>query len=48
MKFKNKNIVITGGSNGLGKAIVLNLAKQGANIIITYNSDLMAANKVIE
>lgn len=48
MKLRNKNIVITGGSNGLGKAIALKLAGQGANIIITYHSDSPAALDVID
>lgn len=34
MPFKEKNILITGGSRGIGKAIALKLAASGANIAI--------------
>ncbi|OGM01884.1 hypothetical protein A2115_00340 [Candidatus Woesebacteria bacterium GWA1_41_8] len=39
MDLKNKIAVVTGGSSGIGKAISIALAKEGCNVIFTYNSN---------
>jgi citronellol/citronellal dehydrogenase len=38
MSFKGKTVFITGGSRGIGKAIALKLASEGANIIVAAKS----------
>ena len=38
MSFQNKTVIITGGTRGIGKAIALKLAAEGANIVIAAKS----------
>lgn len=48
MDFKNKNILITGGSRGIGKAAAQTFASLGGRICINFNRDSRAAKTVIE
>jgi 3-oxoacyl-[acyl-carrier protein] reductase len=41
---KNLNVIITGGSRGIGKGIALAFAKKGANIAFTYSSSSSSAS----
>jgi NAD(P)-dependent dehydrogenase (short-subunit alcohol dehydrogenase family) len=45
---ENKVALVTGGSRGLGRDMAIQLAKKNYNIIITYNSNKEAADKVVE
>ena len=48
MSTKNKIALVTGGSRGLGRDMALNIAKKGIDVIITYHSNEVAANEVVE
>ena len=41
--FKNKKALVTGGTRGIGKAIVLDLAANGCDVVFTYHSSDEAA-----
>ena len=43
-----KYALVTGGSRGIGKAICVELAEMGYNILINYQSNLDEANKTLE
>ena len=45
-EFKNKKILITGGSTGIGAALAKAFAKQGAIVGLHYLSSADAANQV--
>jgi 3-oxoacyl-[acyl-carrier protein] reductase len=46
MAIKGKTALVTGSSKGLGRAILLRLAAQGANVVVNYSRDEAAANEV--
>ncbi len=45
-QFKGKSAIVTGGTRGIGKAIVLELAKRGANVAFNYARSADEAEKV--
>lgn len=48
MESQNKIALVTGASRGLGKNMVLNLAKKGLDIIAVYKSNEKEANEVVK
>jgi 3-oxoacyl-[acyl-carrier protein] reductase len=47
-KLAGKVAVVTGGSRGIGAAIALRLAEEGATVAITYNKNKKSADEVVE
>lgn len=47
MKLEGKKAVVTGGSRGIGKAIALMYAKEGADVLVNYHSNDAAAKETV-
>lgn len=48
MNFEGKVAVVTGSSRGIGRAIALRLAANGARVVVNYRSDEAAAQAVVQ
>ena len=48
MNFAGKTAVVTGGSRGLGRAVCLELAKGGANVVFCYAGNEAAARETVD
>lgn len=46
-KLLGKVAIVTGGSRGIGRGIAIELAKEGASIVINYSKDEEGANEVL-
>ncbi|MEH6307075.1 SDR family oxidoreductase [Olivibacter sp. CPCC 100613] len=47
MATKSKIALVTGGSRGLGRNMAIALAKKGIDVVLTYNSNRIEADKVV-
>lgn len=47
MKLEGKNAVVTGGGRGVGRAISLAFAREGANVVVNYAGNEKAAKEVV-
>jgi len=47
MDFTNKNILITGGSRGIGRAAAMAFARKGAKVVVNFRSDKEAATETV-
>lgn len=48
MRLKDKIAIVTGGDTGIGKAISLALAREGAAVIVDYHGDSAPANALVD
>ena len=46
VSFTDKAAIVTGSSRGIGRAIAIELARQGADVLINYNQNRDAAESV--
>ena len=46
VEFQDKNVIVTGGTKGMGKAAALAFARKGARVAVNYSSHEKSANEL--
>ncbi|HSZ71341.1 MAG TPA: SDR family NAD(P)-dependent oxidoreductase, partial [Cytophagaceae bacterium] len=47
-RLAGQTALVTGSSSGIGSAVALSLAKEGANVIVNYAGDEAGADKIVQ
>ena len=45
---KNKNVIVTGATRGIGRGIAVEFAKHGSNVAFTYSKSVEQANNLVK
>jgi len=48
MRLKDKKAIVTGAGRGIGRAVALAFAREGADVLVNYHSNDAAAKEVVE
>ena len=48
MRLKDKTVLVTGASKGIGRALALGMAIEGAHVIVNYCHDRQGAESVVD
>ncbi|MDQ3537128.1 MAG: SDR family oxidoreductase, partial [Bacteroidota bacterium] len=47
-RLKGQVAIVTGSSSGIGKAVVMEMAREGAKVVVNYNSDRESAEEILK
>lgn len=48
MELKDKTVIVTGGSRGMGQRLAVKLGAEGANVVVNFRRDTDAARSAVE
>lgn len=48
MRFQGRKAIVTGANRSMGRAMAVSLAKEGADVVISYRSDGQGAKETVK